>query len=69
MTEHVAGMLVVLEHDLREDDAEEITRAIRQLRGVLEVTHVSGGPHQQMADERARLRWQKRLLAITEERS
>lgn len=37
MTDRVASFTVILERDLRDDDAQEIIDAIRQLRGVLEV--------------------------------
>lgn len=40
MTDRVSAFHVVLERDIREDDAREIIAAIRQLRGVLHVQAV-----------------------------
>lgn len=38
MTDRLKGFLVVLDDDMREDDAQPILDAIRQLRHVLSVT-------------------------------
>lgn len=40
MTERIKGFTVALRHDIREDDAEGVLNAIRQLRGVADVTGV-----------------------------
>ncbi len=37
MTDRLNALIVILEHDIREDDAEPIINAIQQLRGVLQV--------------------------------
>lgn len=37
MTDRFNAFVVVLEHDLRDDDAQAIINAIRQLKGVLDV--------------------------------
>ncbi len=37
MTDRFNGFVVVLKHDLREDDAEATIAAIRQIKGVLSV--------------------------------
>ena len=38
MTDRFDSLTIVLETDIREDDAEHLINAIKQLRGVLEVT-------------------------------
>lgn len=38
MTDRLNAIIVVLDRDIREDDAEPILEAIRQLRGVASVT-------------------------------
>ena len=38
MTNRFHSLTVVLEHEIREDDAESIISAIRQLRGVIDVS-------------------------------
>lgn len=40
MTDQHKGYVVVLEDDVREDDAEPIINAIKQVRGVLDVVPV-----------------------------
>lgn len=54
MTDRLNALTVVLETDIRDDDAETLIAAIRQLRGVLSVTGnvVEIGDH--IAQERAR---------------
>lgn len=37
MTDRYNQLVVVLDHDLRTDDAEPLTNAIRQMKGVLTV--------------------------------
>ncbi len=37
MTDRLKGYLVVLERDIREDDAEPILEALKMIKGVMEV--------------------------------
>lgn len=37
MTDRFNALVVVLEHDMREDDAESLVDAIKHLRGVVDV--------------------------------
>lgn len=37
MTERLKGVTVAFDHDIREDDAQQIINAIRMIKGVLEV--------------------------------
>ena len=64
MTTRHAGYIVVLEEDIREDDAASIVAAINALRGVQAVKPVIGGYEQQIADERARVKLGQRLWEV-----
>ena len=54
MTDRYHTLTVVLEHDIREDDAKPLIAAICQMRGVASVTGVAVNPQTYMALERAR---------------
>ena len=54
MTDRYNALTVVLENDIRTDDAESLVKAIEQLRGVLSVTGVVSDINSYMAVERAR---------------
>ena len=54
MTDRFATLTVVLERDFRDDDAESLLTAIRQMRGVLSVTGNVTDLTAHMAEERAR---------------
>lgn len=61
MTDRLAGFVVTLEQDLRDDDAQATIAAIRQIKGVISVEPVLGGPDIHIAEERARLNITTRL--------
>lgn len=44
MTDRIKGYIVTLEQDLRTDDAEATTEAIKQIRGVLSVSPITASP-------------------------
>lgn len=54
MTDRFNALTVVLEKDIREDDAEVLMSAIRQLRGVLSVTGEISSVSDSVAYERAK---------------
>jgi hypothetical protein len=54
MTDRFHSLTVVLENDIRSDDAEKLIKAIEMLRGVLTVTGVVADIEALMAQERAR---------------
>ena len=54
MTDRYNALTVVLEKDIRKDDAEALLRAIRQLRGVLDVTGHVADTDSYTAQERVR---------------
>lgn len=64
MTDRFNSVTVVLEKDIRVDDAEVLIAAIRQLRGVLSVTGNVSDLSAHVAQERARHELGERLLAV-----
>ena len=64
MTDRVNALIVVLEQDLRIDDAEPVIDAIRHIKGVLTVDHqiVTSGNH--VATVRAKAELQRRLWEV-----
>mgnify|MGYP001585151043 CR=1 FL=1 len=55
MTYRYFALTVILEKDIREDDAEPIIEAIKMLKGVLNVNGNISSPDTWMAEERARM--------------
>lgn len=53
MTDRHSSYIVVLESDIREDDAEATLAALRQIRGVLTVEPVVASYEQHVAENRA----------------
>ena len=64
MTDRNAGYLVVLSEDVREDDAERWTDAIRMIKGVVSVTPVPANVAQAIARERRDGEWVDALLKL-----
>ena len=64
MTDRFNSITVVLERDIREDDAEPILAAIRQIRGVLSATGNVADLESHLAQERARSELGQKLLAV-----
>lgn len=64
MTERLKGVLVAFDHDIRADDAEDIIKAIRLLRGVLSVAPVPTDPADHMNRELVRQEFRDRLWAV-----
>jgi hypothetical protein len=44
MTTRLKGFVVTLEHDIREDDAEQVLRALSMVRGVVGVKPIVSDP-------------------------
>lgn len=56
MTDRHSGYVITLDHDIREDDAERIITALRQIRGVVDVRPVvADGIEQHIAESRVRV--------------
>lgn len=64
MTDRYHSLIVVLEKDIREDDARSLIGAIRLLRGVLEVSGVVADLDSMMAEERARREIGQKLIDV-----
>jgi hypothetical protein len=64
VTDRLKGFVVVLDQDLREDDAEATLTAIRQLRHVIAVEPVKAGTDDAFAEERVRYELGRRLLEV-----
>ena len=54
MTDRHAGYIVVLDTDLREDDAEPVLAALRMVKGVLSVEPLTSGWEVHVAEDRVR---------------
>jgi hypothetical protein len=64
MTDRFHSLTVVLEADIRDDDAAPLMNAIRQLRGVLSVAGNVADFQTHMAEERARNELRSALLDV-----
>lgn len=65
MTDHYSGFLVILEKDIRDDDAQPIIDAIKQLRGVLRVEPQTSDPMlEAIGADRERVRIHDELLKV-----
>ena len=64
MSDRVHSITVVLEKDIRSDDAEWVINAIKMIRGVLSVTPSVSSIETHMAEERARHALGQQLIAI-----
>ncbi len=61
MTDRIHSVTVVLDKDIRIDDAEHLFNAIRMIRHVLSVTPNIVDSTSWMAEERANEAWRKKL--------
>lgn len=64
MTNRYCSFIVVLDQDLRQDDAQVLVDAIKLLRGVLTVTPLAADANYQTAELRARIDLNEKLLKI-----
>lgn len=67
MTGRLHSLTVVLEEDVREDDAATMIELIRHIRGVLTVSGNVADASDYVAQARARLHFRDKLLALLEE--
>jgi hypothetical protein len=63
MTDRFHSLVVVLEKDIREDDAQAIINAIQMVKGVLTVEGLVADPTSLMAYARARSDLQHKLFS------
>lgn len=66
MTDRHAGYIVVLDRDMREDDAQDLIKAISLLRGVAAVTPHIASPDLAIATLRAHRVIEAKLYAALE---
>lgn len=66
MTDRYNGFLVVLDRDLREDDAARTLDALQMIRGVVEVEPVKADPSTQAAEARAAFNLRERVRRALE---
>ena len=64
MTNRLKGVWVAFERDIREDDAEPIINAIRQVRGVQAVEPSIATPEDWMARKRAQEHYREQLMDV-----
>lgn len=64
MTDRYHSLTVVLEKDMREDDAQALIAAIAQLRGVLKVSGEVADGGSLMAEQRAKYELRARVLEL-----
>ena len=64
MTDRYNGFVVILEKDIRDDDAEPILNAIRMIKGVLSVTPYISSFESLMAESRARADLGKKIFEV-----
>ncbi|HVQ45158.1 MAG TPA: hypothetical protein VMT30_09490 [Candidatus Saccharimonadia bacterium] len=64
MTDRHNGYYVVLEHDIRDDDAEATIAAVKQIKGVLSVTPNIAGFDEHIAEMRVRTELSEKLLKV-----
>ena len=64
MTDRYNGLFVILDHDIREDDAEPIISAIKQIRGVSDVRGHVAEVDVMIAEDRARRGLVKKLWEV-----
>ena len=64
MTDRYHSIVVVLEKDMREDDAEYTLNAIRMIKGVLSVKQRISNPDTHMAEERAKREYANKLTHV-----
>lgn len=64
MTDRYNALTVVLERNIRDDDAETILAAIRMIKGVHSVTGNVADVESHIAEERARHELGQKLIAI-----
>jgi hypothetical protein len=64
MTDRFHALVVVLEKDIRDDDAEHLINAIKMMRGVLSVEGEVSSIETHTAEERARHELGQKILDV-----
>lgn len=64
MTDRHSGYVVVLDKDIREDDAEAVITALKMIKGVVGVKPVISGIELEIAQARVDREWRAKLYAL-----
>lgn len=64
MSTRLKGLTIALDKDFREDDAEKLILAIKQVRGVLDVTPIEEDSNDWISRSRIKSELQKKLWDI-----
>lgn len=64
MTDRICAFTVVIENDIREDDAEVLASAIKMLKGVVEVSMNVTDVNQYIAESRVRADMGRKVLDV-----
>jgi cell division protein FtsX len=67
MTDVRMGMVVVLDDDVREEDAVAIAATIRMIRGVAAVQRVDTEPEVQLVREQVNAEWRERIVGLLDD--
>lgn len=67
MTDRINAFVVILDQDVRDDDAQAIINAIRQLKGVLDVQPHVAGFEDAIAETRVRHELRQKLWKALED--
>jgi hypothetical protein len=67
MTAVRTALVVVLNGDVREEDAEAIAAAIRMIRGVGSVHNAEAEPDAQVAREQMNAEWRQRIVGLLDD--
>lgn len=67
MTDRYKGVIVAFDSDVREDDAQAVITAIRQLRGVADVQAQVAGPVDPISRMRVDAEWRDRIYKLISE--
>lgn len=67
MTDRHTGYIVTLEEVIREDDAEKVINALKQIKGVIDVRPVVAGMEQMGGAIRMDNAWRKKMFELADE--
>lgn len=68
MTDRYSAFVVVLDHDVRADEADATITALEQIRGVISVEPHVGNIEQSIAQVRADTAWRNAIIDFLHER-
>ncbi len=64
MSDRYSALIVILENNIRDDDAEALISAMKQLRGVLDVQPHIANPEEAIAETRVRADLLRRIIEM-----